>query len=470
MSGGESRSVTATGSASGLVRGLGPIAMTALVTGNMIGSGIYVIPASLADVAGPISLLAWVIVAVAYLSLTAVYADMACALPVSGGLQVFAQRAFGDLMAFVTAFLYWVSCVIGNAAFLTAFVGYFQVFVPAFGRPWPAFLLAQALLWSLTLVNIVGVRAGGDVQVATTVVKLLPLVLVTAVLLAKGSAANLTPFAPHGVFAILPAISLIAWLFLGAESATVPAEEVQGAGPTIRRAAYIGYGLAAVVYLAVGFAMTYGMPGASIAKSASPLADTAAHYMGPWGASFVTIGALVSIFGILNGWILVAGRLPFAAARQGIAPAFLGRVHPATGTPIAALLLSGVMAGAMTLTFFSRTILAAYNFIALAATATALVAIAVTCLAEIALIRREPALFTQAQRRRGPVTASFGLLAIVVMIVGTGLYPPAEHWYQNVWILTLGTVLLSIVLYPLLRRRSPIRMSSIEPQASPPSP
>src|SRR6185369_128060 len=159
------------GNRSGLVRGLGPIATTALVAVNVIGSGIYVMPASLAEVAGPASLIAWVVVAVCFLSLTAVYADLAVAQPVTGGLQVYAQRAFGDLAGFITAFLYWISAVIGNAAFVTAFVAYFQVFFPAFANPLNAFRLGLVFLWLLTLVNIIGVRASGAVQVFTTIVK-----------------------------------------------------------------------------------------------------------------------------------------------------------------------------------------------------------------------------------------------------------------------------------------------------------
>src|SRR5438093_3357786 len=92
-----------------LVQGLGVWAATALVAGNIIGSGIFVIPASLAEAAGPISLLAWLVVGAGYLCLTAVYADLVAAYPVSGGLQVYAQRAFGDAAGLEAAFPYWIS-------------------------------------------------------------------------------------------------------------------------------------------------------------------------------------------------------------------------------------------------------------------------------------------------------------------------------------------------------------------------
>lgn len=435
-----------------LVRGLGPVAATALVAGNIIGSGIFVTPAALADVAGPVSLIAWIVVGLGYLCLTTVYADLVGAYPVSGGLQVYAQRAFGDLAGVVTAFLYWTSCIIGNAAFITAFVGYFQVFVPAAAPPLRAFLLAQVLLWTLTLVNVAGVRAGGAVQVVTTIGKLLPLALLAAALLAAGSTDNLHPFAPHGYGTLLPAISLVAWLFLGAESATVPAEEVVGSGRTLRRSAYVGYLLAFTVYLVVAFAVAVGVPSSEIAGSASPLAIAARRVMGAGGEVFITVGALVSTAGILNGWLLVTGRLPFAAARQGIAPSWLGRIHPRTGTPAVSLVVSSSLSGLLVLLYFNRTLFQAYNFIALASTATALVAIGIVCVADLVLLRRDRELFTPAQRRRGPVMAVLGLAIVVLMIAGSG---------TAVLLCTLAAVAVPVP-YALWLRRRP-RASSLDP-------
>src|SRR6185369_10989890 len=115
---------------------------------------------------------------------------------------------------------------------------------------------------------------------------------------------------------------------------------------------------------------------------------------------------------------------------------------------------NSVITAALASLYFFGTLLNAYNFIALAATATALVAIAIACLAEVVLVRREPERFTPGQRTRGPVTAILGFLAVLVMIVGTGLYPPAEHWYENVWFLTLCAALLPIPFFYLFRARS----------------
>jgi APA family basic amino acid/polyamine antiporter len=428
-----------------LVQGLGLWAATALVAGNIIGSGIYVIPASLADAAGPLSLLAWPIVAAGYLCLNAVYSDLAEAYPIQGGLQVYTATAFGPMAGAIAATLYWISCVVGNAAFMTAFVGYAAVFVPAFKNPLPAFLLAQAILWLFTAVNIAGIKAGGAVQTVTTVLKILPLLVLVVLLIPHAESANLVPFAPKGWGALFPAIALVAWPFLGAETATIPAGEMKDARRTIRRAAFGGFGLAAILYAGVALTVAMARPSSEIAGSASPMAVAARHVLGPVGESFVTIGALVSVAGILNGWILIASRLPQAAARDGYFPKFLERLSPRTGAPVPSLIVSGLVAAFIASTYFSRTLLQAYNVIALASTATALIAIAMTCVALVVLVRRAPEKFRPAQCARAPFFAVVGLIVIGVLIRGSG-------W--EVWAFTLGAALLPIPYHLWARRKA----------------
>ncbi len=428
-----------------LVQGLGATAATALVAGNIIGSGIYVMPASLADAAGPLSLLAWPIVALGYLALNFVYTDLAEAYPIQGGLQVYSARAFGPLAGLMTTTLYWISCVVGNAAFMTAFVGYAAVLVPALKQPLPAFLLAQALLWTMTAVNAAGVRAGSAVQTVTTVLKIAPLVILAAILLPHADASHLAPFAPKGWGALFPAIALVAWPFLGSETATIPAGEMKNAKRTIRLAAFSGFGVAAVVYFAVALAVALALPASEIAGSASPMAVAARHFLGPWGEDLVTIGALVSVAGILNGWILIASRLPQAAARDGYFPPFLQQLSPRTGAPIPSLIVSGFLAALLASTYFSRSLLAAYNFIALAATATALVAIAMTCAALVVLTRREREKFRPSQRARAPFLSFVGLVVVGILVRGSG-------W--EVWTFTAAVVLLPIPIYFAFARPS----------------
>ncbi len=427
-----------------LVQGLGPWAATALVAGNVIGSGIYVIPASLADAAGPLSLLAWPVVAVSYLALNAVYADLGEAYPIQGGLQVYAAHAFGPLAGSITATLYWVSCVVGNAAFLTAFVGYASVFDPRLAAPLPAFLVAQTLLWSLTAVNAVGVKAGAAMQSVTTVLKIAPLVILAVALAPHADAAHLVPFAPKGWAALLPALALVAWPFIGSETATIPAGEMKDPAATIRKSVFAGFGIAAATYMAVAVTVALALPPAAIAGNPSPLALAARQALGAWGERFVTVGALISVAGILNGWILVAGRLPQAAARDGYAPKSLEPLNPRSGAPVRSLVVSAFATALLASTYFTRSLLAAYNFVALAATATALIAIALTCLALVVLVRRDPERFRPRQRVRAPALTAVGLAVVALLLWGSD---------RQVWVFTAVVALLPVLPYLWSRRR-----------------
>jgi APA family basic amino acid/polyamine antiporter len=293
-------------------------------------------------------------------------------------------------------------------------------------------------------VNVAGVKMGGRVSVVATVLKIVPLLVLVAALIPAADAANLRPFAPHGYGSLLPAVGLIAWLFVGAESVTVPAEEVRNPGPTIRRAARGGYAVAAGVGALVAAALAVGVAPSAIAGSSSPLAVAALGVLGPWGEALLTAGALVSTAGILNGYLLISGRLPYAAARDGVAPRWLAKVHPRFGTPARAIVVSAIPTSLLILLYFSETLLEAYKKVALASTATSLVAIGIACLAQPVLMRREPERFAPAALRRGRISAGAGLAVALVMIAGVGL---------EVAVWTVALAILPLPYYLATRRR-----------------
>jgi APA family basic amino acid/polyamine antiporter len=143
---------------------------TALVIGNMIGSGVFLLPASLAGAAGPISILGWVFTGAGAMLLALVFANLGRALPRTGGPYAYAKRALGDFIGFQTAWGYWIAVWAGNAAIAVAFVGYAAVFWPAAGtNKLLGALVAIALIWLLTFANALGTRESGVIQVVTTV-------------------------------------------------------------------------------------------------------------------------------------------------------------------------------------------------------------------------------------------------------------------------------------------------------------
>src|SRR3982751_1929860 len=151
-----------------LKRSIGTRTATALVIGNMVGSGVFLLPAALASAAGPISILAWVFTGAGALLLGLVFARLGSAIPRSGGPYAYAQRAFGDFVGFQTAWGYWIAVWAGNAAIAVAFIGYLGVLWPQVAEhQLLGALTGVALVWLLTATNILGARQSGQIQLVT---------------------------------------------------------------------------------------------------------------------------------------------------------------------------------------------------------------------------------------------------------------------------------------------------------------
>ena len=244
---------------------LGFIAATALVVGNMIGSGLFLLPSTLAAYGGA-SFLGWGLSGVGAMLLALVFARLGMRYPRQGGPYAYARQAFGDGTGFAVAWSYWISNICGNAAIAIAFAGYFSALVP--GIPAPA--LAICALWLCTLVNLGGARGTGHVQVVLTIVKLLPLVgiVLIGVWAVDGSAwqpFNRSTDSLLGVTTATAALTL--WSFLGLECATIPAGEVRDRERTIPRATLAGTAIAVLVTIGACMTVVGLVPAAELAQA-----------------------------------------------------------------------------------------------------------------------------------------------------------------------------------------------------------
>ena len=217
-------------------RKLGLWMATALVVGNMIGSGVFLLPSSLASYGG-IAVVAWVVTALGAMALAIVFSRLGRAFPRTGGPYAYSRRAFGDFVGFQTAWGYWIAVWAGNAAIAVAFVGYLSRFWGELdGNNALAAVVATAAIWVLTWVNALGVRMGGWVQGVTTVLKLLPLLAIATIGLLSFDPGNFGAFNAAGgswFTNLTGAATLTLWAFIGLESATVPAEDVRDpSGPS----------------------------------------------------------------------------------------------------------------------------------------------------------------------------------------------------------------------------------------------
>ena len=372
-------------------RTLGMWTTTALVVGNMVGSGIFLLPASLRAY-GAVGLVGWAFTAAGAFLLAIVFTWLARAVPGAGGPYAYARAGLGAFPGFLVAWGYWSSFVTGNAAIAVAMVGYLAFFFPVLAAdPALGALVALAAIWLLVWVNVRGVREAGGVQLATTVLKLVPLVAVGGAGLFVLHAAHFVPFNASGqstFSAVSSTAALTMWAFLGIESGTVPAPDVERPERTIPRATLLGTGIAAVVYIAGTVAVMGVVEPATLAHSTAPFADAARALFGPWAAAAVAVGAVVSCFGALNGWTLLLGQVPAAAAAHGLLPRVFGLRSP-RGTPAAGLVLSNLLVTLVVATNYTKGLVGAFTFLILLATLGSLVPYACSMIAFVVLGRRE---------------------------------------------------------------------------------
>ena len=361
----------------------------ALVVGNVIGSGVYLVPASLAPY-GRNSLGAWLFTATGALLLAAVFAALSRAMPAEGGLYAYTRAAFGERAGFVVAWGYWVSIWVGNAAIATAGVSYASVFAPWIVSGAGVSVLATlGSVWLLTLVNCTGVRAAGWVQVVTTLLKLVPLVAIglAGLVFARGEIAFASAEAPLSLDATTAAATLTLWALLGLESATVPAGMVRDPARTIPRATLLGTAVSAVLCAVSCSVVLALVPRDTLAASNAPFADAARVLFGPASAALVSAFAATSAFGALNGWILLQGELPRALARDGLFPRPFARVS-SRGTPVMALVVGSLLVSLLVLVNAHSSLVEVFTFMILLSTTATLVAYLACSLALLLLLRR----------------------------------------------------------------------------------
>lgn len=406
-----------------LKRSMGLWMATALVVGNMVGSGIFLLPATLAGSAGPISILGWVFTGAGAILLALVFANLGKAFPRTGGPYAYARRAFGDFVGFQTAWGYWIAVWAGNAAIAVAFVGYFAVFWPELGDSNSlAAAVGIATIWLLTLTNVLGARQGGAVQVVTTVLKFVPLAAIGVIGLFFIDADNLSPFAPQGsdLSLLSTTAALTLWAFIGLESATVPAEEVKDPERTIPRATIIGTTLAAGLYLVATVAIMGILPTAQLAESSSPFADAAGvAFGGGWDKAIAAV-AMISSFGALNGWIMLQGRVPLAAAEDGLFPKRFAKVHGERKTPVFGLVVSSVLVTVLMAMNYNSSLVDQFEFVILLATLTTLVPYAYASAAQVMLFITDRGAFKGVKFLRDTVIAALAFAYSVWAIAGAG--------------------------------------------------
>jgi APA family basic amino acid/polyamine antiporter len=387
----------------------------AMVVGTMIGSGIYLLPATLAPY-GPNIILAFAVTIAGTMCLAVAFARLSARIP--GGPFAYVQSAFGETPAFLTLWSYLISQWTGVAAVSVAVAGAIGFVIPAAGSGVGLTITALGTILILTLVNLTGARSAGWVQLVATLIKIIPLfavVILVAVRFGDGQPVEPLSAMPIGLAGITAAAALMLFSLTGFESATVVANVTDDSTHTVPRATILGTGFTGLIYLTATVATLLLLPSAIAAKSGAPFADAIAPILGNGAGALVAVIAAISAFGTCNALLLLSAEVGRSIAGANDLPPLFRRSN-AAGAPVGSLLVGASVASLLVLASSTEGFVQVYVFIALVSTVASLVLYAVCAAAALKL------------KAMGGATA-VAILALVyalAMFIGAGL--EATFW------------------------------------------
>ena len=424
-------------------RKVGPLLATALVASNMIGSGIFLLPATLATV-GSITVIGWLIGTVGALLIAAILSKLSQVAPQPGGPCAYAGEALGPYFGFQVNALYWMSCWIGNIAIAVAAIGYLASFLPALSQPLAAACASAGIIWLLTAVNILGPRLVCQVESLAIVIGLVPILLVASagwwyfdgkLFMAGWNVQHEPP-----IEVIPQSLVLLFWAFTGLESASVATAVVENPRRNVAIATFGGVLIAALVYVASCTVLMGIIPAAELARSNAPFAAAVQVMLGPLAAGMIALAALIKATGTLGGWILLTAQTGKAGADRGQFPQVFGRVDR-HGVPVPSLLIMAALMSAVVFATMSPTLGEQFGELIEVSVIFCLMLYVYACIA-VLLYPRWIASATSLARYRP--TAALALLFCLVVI---GYAEP------KLLLLTAAMLLLTVPVYLLFGRQ-----------------
>jgi len=391
-------------------RMLGKWMSAAMVVGTMIGSGIYLLPTTLAPY-GYNLVIAFLLTGFGTMCLAFALARLAATIP--GGPFAYVTQAFGETAAFLTLWSYVISQITGVAGVAVAVAGALGHVYPVVGAGPGLIVVALGTIGVLTVVNLGGARSAGVLQVVATLIKIVPLIaVVILVLIRLGTSQPVEPLEPTplGIAPITIAGALMLFSLTGFEAAAVTANVTKDSTSTVPVATIAGTGFTAIIYLLSTVAALMLLPSAIAAKSGAPFADAIAPILGPAAGMLVAIIAAISAFGTANALLLFAAEISRTLAQARDLPRIFGKTN-SVGAPVGAVLICAGIAAVLVLASSSKNFVALYVFITLVSTVAALVLYAV-CAAAALKLRVTGGL---------AIIAVIALLYSIAMFVGAGL-------------------------------------------------
>lgn len=422
----------------GLVRAMGVLAFAAAITNEVVGSGIYRLPASMATHAGTSAPYAYAACMVAMGAIVLCFSEAGGRVPTSGGPYGYVEAAFGRMPGFVAGVLVWLSSVLACGGIAAALADTVGSAFPVMNGVAARYAVILAVLGSMTYINIIGVDLAAKVLGWATVIKVMPLILfliVGGLGLAMGHHASVPVSNPPsdslGKTAILAMFALT-----GMETPLAASGEVRNPSRTIPLALLLAMGSIGLLYIGIQL-VADGLLGAGLVGSVAPLADALGTLDPRWRAPLL-VAAFASMLIWLGSDLLGAPRVLFAFARDRLLPASLGKVHPRFKTPYVAILAHFVLALLLALT-------GTWEKLAVLSTLAIAPLYCSVCAASVVLRRRGIAILGTPPRIPAlPFLALFGMASTVVLVC-------LAEW-NEIGALA-GVIAGSIALYWVMRPR-----------------
>ncbi len=324
---------------------MGLVGASSLVVANMVGTGLFLLPSSLANV-GSISILGWIAAAIGASALGLVFAHLGMVEPKAGGPYAYARDYLGPFPAFQTNFLYWIANVIGNVAIAVSVTGYLVIFFPSLKHPLMANVCTAAIIWLFVWLNTRDASVVGRFTTISTIAGIFPIAFVGLlgwfwfkpdVFMHSWNPENLSVLT-----ATSRSGSIALWAFLGVESAAVSAGVIENPRRNVPLATIIGLLVSTVIYISCCTVLMGIIPGPELRISGAPFAEAARQMLGPWAAIGISVAAILKASGSLVGWILIVAQSAEAAAHDGMFPRRFS-VTNARGMPVQNLVATGVL-------------------------------------------------------------------------------------------------------------------------------
>lgn len=326
---------------------IGLIPATLMVAGNMMGSGVFMLPANLAAI-GSIAIWGWIVTLVGAVALALVFSKLAQIQSVAGGPYGYAKNAFGDYMGYQTNLVYWLANVVGNVGLAVAGIGYLTMFFPSLKDPLVSALAQIGIIWLFTYANILGPKTVGRVQGVTTIFALFPIIGMAIFgwfwFNADTYMAGWNVSGENDISAIGMTLNFTLWAFIGVETASVSQAVVKNPTRNVPIATVAGVIIAAICYVLSSSAVMGIIPNKELIVSSAPFSQAVAVALGDTAGKIVALCAAIGCLGSLAGWTLLTGQTAQAAANDGLFGNVFARTND-KGVPSAGL---AIVAGIMT--------------------------------------------------------------------------------------------------------------------------